>query len=123
MSASAEDDFRAALVAHAPLVALVGDRVEQNGVELGTALPYVVYTTTHTPTLTLLGEVAIDEVAFQCECWSTTAMGADIVADAVIAALVAHAPLINAATMLSRGTGFDGDLGLDATVLTISWYA
>jgi len=120
---SAEADLRVSLLAHAPLVALVGDRVAQNGVELGVALPYVVFTAQHAPTMGLFDSTPlINQVTFSIECWSTYAVEADMVADAVLAALLAHAPPNAAATLLARGSGFDGDLGLDATVLSVEWW-
>lgn len=119
---SAEADLRTALVAHAPLVALVGPRVVQNGIEVGADLPYIVFTAQHAPSLNLFGTALCNEVTFTVECWDRTAVGADAVADAAIAALVAFAPAVNAAALTSRGSGFDGDLGLDATVLSVSWW-
>ena len=120
---SAEASLRTALLLHAPLVALIGDRVAQNGVELSTALPYVVFTAQHAPITGLLDStVLIDQITLSIECWSTTAVEADTVADAVLVALLLHAPPFSTPTLLARGSGFDGDLGLDATVLSVEWW-
>lgn len=115
--------LRVALLAYPPLVVLVGDRVAQNGVELGVALPYIVFSAQHAPTMGLLDSVPmINQVTFSLECWSASAVEADAVADAVLAALLSQAPPNAAATLLARGSGFDGDLGLDATVLSVEWW-
>ena len=120
---SAEAVLRVSLLAHAPLVALIGDRVAQNGVELGVGLPYVVFTAQHAPVMGLFDSTPlINQVTFSIENWATSAMEADAVANAVLAALAAHAPPNAAATLLARGSGFDGDLGLDATVLSVEWW-
>lgn len=119
---SAEANLRAALIVDAGLSALVGQRIAQNGIESGADLPYVVFSAQHAQTLNLLGNVMCSEVTFTIECWDRSAAGADAVADAVIAALVANAPAVNSVGLLSRGSGYDGDLGLDATVLSLSWW-
>ena len=120
---SIEDDFRAALVAHAPLVAVVGDNIEQNGVDTDTPVPYVVFTTSHDITSGLDGTPLVDQATISVECWGASALEADQVADLVVAALVAHAPPANCATLTGRATGYDGDIGLDATVLSLEWWS
>lgn len=119
---SVETAFRACLVAHAPLVALVGQRVVQNGIGEGAAIPYVVFTTSHDFQRGIDGTLFADQVSITVECWATGAIAADAVADAVTAAL-ATAPAMAGATVIGRANGFDGDLGLDATVLSIDWWA
>lgn len=119
---SAETDLRAALVAESTLTALVGTRVVQNGVAEGTALPYVIFTSQHAFENNLLGQAMLDAVTFTIECWATGALAADAVADAVVLALTNHAPVANAACLTGRASGFDGSLGLDATVLTVEWW-
>jgi len=119
---SAEDDFRATLAANASLVSLVGDRVSQNAIPEGSDLPAVVFTSSHDRQLSLMGDLLADEVTFSVECWATTAAVADAVADAVMEALNG-APSEAAVGVLSRSSATDGELGLDATVLTVSWWA
>ncbi len=121
---SAETDLRAALVAHAALTALVGQRIAQNSVPEGATLPFVVFSAQHSPVEVLWGPAPADDVSFTLECWAKTALMADAVADAAVAALAASATAQGAAaTMLSRASGYDAELGLDATVLTVSWWA
>ena len=118
---SAEADFRALLVAHAPLVALVGGAggVAQNAVEQGRAPPYVVFSAQHAPEYGLDNTLLADEVTFSVECWAADAGSADAVADEVATALAIGARLVPTA----RATGYDAETGLDATVLTIQWWA
>lgn len=115
---SAETDFRARLVAEASLTTLVGTRVVQNGITEESPLPYVVFTSTHDPQLGLMNNVLSDDVSFTVECWATSALQADAVADAVQAALAGF----SGAAITSRASGFDAENGLDATVLSVDWW-
>lgn len=120
---SAETEFRAALAAHAPLTALVGTRIAQNAVDAGLALPYVVFRAQHEPQPGLDGVLDLDVVTITAECWGATALEADAVADAAVAAIAAWElarPKLTA-EVTSRAQGYEGELQLDATVLSISW--
>jgi hypothetical protein len=120
---SAEGDFRALLAAHAPLVALVGQRgITQNIMAQGAPVPFVVFTSRHELTHDLLGEVVADAATLTAQCWGSTALQADQVADAVVTALAA-APLERAVAVVSRDTGFDEEVDLHATILTVEWWA
>jgi hypothetical protein len=117
-----ESDFRATLVAHAPLVALVpAARIAQNAVDPGAAGAAVVFITTHTPVLGLDNTQLGDQCAIEVQCWAETALAADAVADAVKAA-VATAPAASGACVTGRATAFDPDTGQDATILTVEWW-
>lgn len=118
---SAEADFRAALAAHAPLAALVGSRLALNAVPQGSALPLVTFSAQHRPQLNLLGDTTDDEVTFTVQCWAANGNAADAVADAVAGAVDAAAA-VHAAAVTERATGFDAELQLDATVLTVQWW-
>lgn len=118
---SAEDDFRALLLADTGLRSLVGDRLSQNAMPDGAPLPYVVFTTAHNPILALDNSQHADQISFSVECWAQTALVADEVADSVAGALDL-APSAAGVVVLSRASGFDGELGLDATVLTVEWW-
>jgi hypothetical protein len=117
-----EAEFRALLAAYAPLTALVQGRIVQNLVDEGMAGDYVVFSATHDPLKGLGGEVLEDEVSFSVESWAATAVRANAIADAVAGA-VALAPITRQAAVTSRATGGDGDLGLDAVVMTVAWWA
>lgn len=115
---TAEADFRGILVAYGPLLALVpAARIAQNAVDQGAPVPYVVFTSAHTPEFGLANNLLADNVAFKVECWADRPAAADAVADQVVAALLAAGVVCT-----SRATGMDAELGLDATVLTADWW-
>lgn len=114
---SVETDFRAALLARAELVALVGQRVAQNAVEPQQALPLVVFTSAHAPEYAIDNSLIADQVTLETQCWAQSALQADAVAAEVQAAVEAAGHLVT-----SRASAYDGDLDLHATVLTVEWW-
>ncbi len=121
---SAETDFRAALAAHGALTALVGTRIAQNVVPDGSALPFVTFSSRHDPEVSMDSTTAADRITFETQCWAKTSASADAVADAVAAAIVAHdnATASITAVVIQRESAYDGELGLDAVVLTVEWW-
>lgn len=119
---TAETEFRALLAGHAGTAALVGTRIAHNAVASGTAPPYVVFTCAHDPILVLDGAPQGDQCVFTVQCWAGTAAAAEAVANAVVAA-VANAPVARGATVISRASGYDEETALDATVLSVEWWA
>lgn len=111
---SAETEFRADMLAYAPLTALVGTRIAFNAIPQGLELPYIVYTTAHTPELGLSGAVLADQAVHTVSCWAKTGAEAEAVADAVAAAVALAGDAV-----VSRSTGYDEELALDATVLAV----
>lgn len=114
---SAETDFRALLLANVGVSALVGTKVAQNSIPPDKAPPFVVFTSSHAPELGLDNTVLADEVTFEVQCWATASVSADAVADAVKAALT------GTCVVVGRASGYDGEVNLDCTVLTIQWWA
>ena len=115
---SLETDFRAALVAHAPLLALVAAAsIAQNAVGQSAELPMVAFTVTHSLDIGLDNTVLAHGADFSVQCWGNTSAEADAVADAVAAAVQASGQVVT-----DRTSGFDPELGLDATMLTVSWW-
>lgn len=114
---SAETDFRAALVAHAPLVALVGTRIAQNAVPDGSAMPCVVYASTRVQDYHLDNSVGAMNVQFDVQCWGDTGADAAGVADEVQDAILAVGCVCT-----QRSTTFDPELGLDGELLTFDWW-
>lgn len=114
---SAETDLQGWLTGYAPLTALVGTSIAQNAVPQGASMPYVAWTTQHAPDYGLANNLLAEGITATLECWAEDAETADAVADQVAAALQAQRVLITA-----RSTAFDGDLGLDATVLVAEWW-
>jgi hypothetical protein len=117
---SIESDFRAALLAHAPLAAVVAGRVALNAIQQGQPAPYVVFTCRREPQLRLDDTVAVTRANVEVQCWALTAVGAEQLADLVEAASAAGTSSV--ATVIDRATGYDAELALDATVLTVEWW-
>lgn len=114
---SAESDFLDILEAHTGLNALVSGRIAQNGVTVETPVPYVVFTSQHTPDYGLANTLLSTNVQFRIECWADDAAEADAVADQVQAALLAENVVCT-----SRLTGQDPAVGLQATILVADWW-
>jgi len=115
---SAETEFRALLAANGDLTALVSTRIAQNAVPQGAVFPLVVFTASHSPSYGLDNTLLDDEVTFSVQCWASTAVLADAVADAVDAALAGSAGIVT-----ERASAYDQDMSADCTVLTIQWWA
>lgn len=119
---SAETDFRTLLVNFPGLAALVGTRVAENSVDEGLPLPYIAFTGRHDRTHNLLGELMADQVEFTVQCWGKTAADAAAVAAQVVLAVQSADPARGAVVMSSE-SAFDPDVNLDATILTVEWWA
>lgn len=119
---SIETEFRAALLAHGPLVALIGQGVALNAAPDAQTLPYVVYAVAHDYTYTLDGSLADDTASITAQCWAKTAAQAEQVADAVATAIGA-APVTAYAAVLLRETVFDPETSLDGVAITATWSA
>ncbi len=119
---SAETDFRALLVGHAGVTALVGANVAHNAIRSGVPAPYIVFTAAHDPVLNLLNEQLADACTFTVQCWGNTAAQAEAVANAAVAA-IATAHTARGAAVTARASGYDEETGLDAVVLTVEWWA
>jgi hypothetical protein len=119
---SVETDFRATLAAYSALTTLVGTRLALSAAPEGAAVPLVVYACTHDRTIGLGGALLADRCTIDVQCWANTAVQADAVADAVVAA-VATAATASGACVLDRSNTFDAELGLDGVVLTVEWWA
>ena len=120
---TAETEFRAACVdsgtaSGAALVALVGQKVAADRIEQGTARPFVVFTRVDTERFhgldgTQHGSKAVLEV----QCWADNRSSAEAVATAVEAVCAAQCQLV-----IRRTGGYDGDLDLEAALLTVEWW-
>jgi hypothetical protein len=119
---SAETDLRALLAGHAGVSALVGSNIAHNAIKAQTPPPYVVFTCAHSPLLTIGAGALADQCLFSIQCWGKTAANAEAVADAVQAAL-ATAPAARGVAITSRASGYDEELGFDATIFSVEWWA
>ncbi|MDT7836456.1 tail completion protein gp17 [Aquabacterium sp. OR-4] len=119
---SIETDFRALLAADAGVIALAGTAIAHNAIGQGVAPPYVVFTAQHDRLLGLDNTVLADQCVLTVQCWARKVAEAEALADAVVAA-VATAPARHGACVTARASAYDEETGLDATVLTVEWWA
>lgn len=120
---SIENDLVAVLTAHAPLTALVGNRISQHAADPNDSLPVVVWNSSSDPLDGLDGDNQIEQSTIILECWATTAVGAAAVADQVAAALDAYDAThgTESVNVTSRQGAHDPELGLDGEVVTVQW--
>lgn len=111
---SIETDFRAALVADAAVAALVGTRVALNGVPQGADVPLVVFTSAHTYDRGLDDTILAHGCTLTVQCWAATGAQAEALGDAAMACAEGAGYVV-----IDRSSGFDPELQLDATMLTI----
>ena len=115
---SLDTDLRALLVGNAGVTALVSTRIVQDRMEQGAGRPFIVFSRASTEFMNGLdGSVMGERVMFDVQCWADTRSSAEAVAGAVAAVLLAdHRPV------LSRTSGYDPDLDLEATLLSVEWW-
>ena len=115
---SLDTDLRALLVGNAGLTALVSTRIVQDRMEQGAARPFVVFSRASTDYQTGLdGSVLGERATFDVQCWADTRASAEAVASAVQAVLDA-----NQRPVLSRASGYDAELDLEATLMSVEWW-
>jgi hypothetical protein len=117
---SVEADFRARALAHAPLVALVAQRVALNALPQDSPLPGVVYAVRHDEERTLDGTLVADDATIEAQCWAKTGAEALAVA-AALATAVHHAEASSACTLISSATAYDTETDLHAVQATYQW--
>jgi hypothetical protein len=116
-----ESDFRSLLAGDSAVTALVGTRIAQDAVPAGSAFPLVVFAASHTYTHGLANNLQSDQCSLVVQCWAMTGAAASDVADAVVAA-IATAPASANATVVTRGTTHDPELGADGVQLDVEWW-
>jgi hypothetical protein len=115
-----ETDFRARALAHAPLVALVGQRVALNALPQDSVLPGVVYAVRHAEERTLDGTLVADDAAVEAQCWAKT--GAEALAvEAALTAAVQHVESASSCTLIDKATAYDQETDLHAVQVTYQW--
>lgn len=123
---SAETDLRAELLAHAPLMALVGgapNRIAFDKVPQGIARPFVVMVRQETETITTLDGVKHGgRVTFSIQCWGDTRAQAEETADAVEAALAASTREPMGIPIEDRASATEPEIDLEAVTLTVDWW-
>ena len=115
---SLDTDLRAAMAANAGIAALVGARIVADRMEEGVARPFITYSTASTEyQYGLDGSVMGERVTFDVQVWADTRLSAEAVANAVNAYMVA-----NQRPVLSRTSGYDAELDLEATLMSVEWW-
>ena len=115
---SAETDLRAALAGNAGVAALVAGRITADRMEEGAVRPFVVFSRAATDNqYGLDGTVLASRITFDLQCWADTRASAEAVANAVDAVLLA-----DQRPVISRTSGYDANLDLEATLLTVEWW-
>lgn len=123
---SAESDLQTLLVNDSAVrtalgvatAALAGKRIAADRIEQGTARPFAVYTKTQTDNFEGLdGTVHATKVTLELQLWADTRLEAEALADACEAAIRGADQAIT-----GRSTGYDGELDLEASLLTLEWW-
>lgn len=118
---SIETDFRSALASHAPLTALVGQRIALSAIPEGYGMPCVVYECTAQPIVDASGVTLDERGSLTVQCWAADPTTAAAVAQAATDAIAA-APAVHAAQVLERSTAYDPDIGADGVVVSFEWW-
>lgn len=118
MSSIADTAIRASLAGHAPLTALVANRIAHDAAEQKWGPPFIAIERTETEEQrTLSGELMGTRVVYDVSCWSKVRAEANTVADAAAAAILdAQQEVTN------RSSAYDPDTDLVATVITVEWW-
>lgn len=112
-----EDNFRDALLAHAPLAALVGDRVAVDEMLPGQR-PFVIFTRSRTQTTRDLSGTVVDQrVVFAVQVWGDSRDQVSEVADEVEAALAEADQAWD-----GRASVYDDELELEGETLEVDWW-
>lgn len=116
---SAELDLQTLLAGNTGVTSLVGGRIGADRAEQDWGRPFVIYTRTDTERFkTLDGTVVDEKVTFDVQCWADTRAEAEACADACTAAIEGG----DHGEVVGRSTSYDGDLDLEATLLTVEWW-
>lgn len=120
---SAETELQALLTADAEILAVLDgadpdERFAADRIEQGTGRPFGVYTRTQTERFAgLSGEVHAVKVTLELQLWADDRITAEALADACQSAIEGADIAIT-----GRSTGYDGELDLEASVLTLEWW-
>jgi hypothetical protein len=116
---SVESDLVASLLAHAPLAALIGDRLVPDKMAHGPR-PFIVYVVKRTPEYNLLNELQCEQCDFALQIWGDDRQSADAATDALIAALAASTVEPRGIPYDERDVVVDHDLDLEGNEVTFT---
>lgn len=116
MTQAAYTELREALTGHAPLTALVAQRIRPDKAQDSDAFPFVVYRRqSFEPLQGLDGTLFGTRHSMQIECWAETRAQSLSVADEAMAALLAA----DLPVEVSEPDGYDPQLGVLAVTLNV----
>lgn len=118
---TAETQLQAVLAAHAPLTAVVDDRIALNAIPEGGGYPCVVFAVRTDALQTLSGALDELQASISVQCWAADPAAARSLADLVRAA-IDTADAARGAYITSDTTAFDEELGLDGVQLEVEWW-
>lgn len=114
---SAEVNLYNTLLAASAVTALAGNRIAADRMEQGAARPFIVFTRTSTePYLCMDGTVLGGKATLDVQIWADTRNAAEALADACTAAIRATRNVVS-----NRSAGYDSELDLEASLLTVDW--
>ena len=115
---SAESELQTLLANTGAVTAQLGDRIAADRIEQGAASPFLVYTRTGTESFTGLNDEVFErKVTLELQIWGDKRTTVDAAAAAVTAAIEAAHQAV-----LGRTSGYDGDLDMEAAILTVEWW-
>jgi hypothetical protein len=123
---SAETELQALLVADSGVraalsvasAARAGERIAADRIEQSTLRPFAVYTRTQTDRFEGLdGTVHATKVTLELQLWADTRLEAEALANACQTALN-----LDGHAITGRSAGYDGELDLEACLLTLEWW-
>lgn len=115
---SLDTDLRAGLAGDAGVSALVGARISSDRIEQGTIRPFITFSRAATEYQTTLdGTVVAERATFDVQVWADTRLSAEAVSSAIKTYLDA-----NQRQVLSRASGYDPELDLEASILSVEWW-
>jgi hypothetical protein len=117
---SIESDLVTSLLAHAPLSALIGQRLVPDKMKQAGTRPFVVYVVKRTPEYNLLNELQCTTCDFTLQAWGDDRESADAVTDALVAALAASTVEAGGIPYDEREVIADHDLDLEGNELAFS---
>lgn len=113
-----DTDFRTAMLAHAPLVALIDDRLSLNVAPDIDTLPIAVYSVRTDRVHGLDGTLHARRATIDVQIWADSAAAARQAADELVAA-VATVP--DKAVVTDDRDTYEPDMKIDGVLLTVVW--
>lgn len=113
-----DTDFRAAMLAHAPLAALIDDRMSLNVTPDVDVLPIVIFSVRRDLNRGLDNSLHGERASIDVQVWAESAAGARLVADELIAA-VATVP--DVAVVTDDRDTYEPDMKIDGVLITVVW--